>query len=90
MRKLILVLAIVTLVALPGCRGIYDAIWKVPKWVGDEVLNVYTGNGHYDGGKRWDNFMRHYQQAWNVVDIYLFNYDITDPELGAPFFGDPP
>ena len=90
MRKLILVLMITVLLALPGCRAVYGAIWTIPEWIGDKVLNVYTGNGHYDGKQRWNNFMRNYQQIWNVIDIYLFNYDVTDPSLGSPFFGDPP
>lgn len=45
--------------------------------------------GHYNGKARWNQFMQDSAKIWNVVDIYFFNYDITDPYVGAPFFGDP-
>ena len=89
MRKLILGLILGTLVCVGGCRSIYGAVWSVPKWVDGTVLNVHTGNGHYDGKARWDNLMKNYQQIWNFIDIYGFNYDIRDPYVDAPFFGDP-
>ena len=89
MRKFAIGLVLTLLVTSGGCRAIYGAIWQAPKWVDGKVLNVYTGNGHYDGKARWDNFTRQYQQIWNVIDIYAFNYDITDPYASAPFFGDP-
>ncbi len=88
MRKFILVIAITALTTLGGCRSVYSTIWKGPKWVEGQGLNVYTGNGHYDGAKRWDNFTRNYQKIWNTIDIHFFGYDIRDPYLGAPYFGD--
>jgi hypothetical protein len=45
--------------------------------------------GSYNAGQRWDQHMQDFAKIWNVVDIYFFNYDITDPYVGAPFFGDP-
>jgi hypothetical protein len=45
--------------------------------------------GSYNGKARWNQFMQDTAKIWNVVDIYFFNYDITDPYVGAPFFGDP-
>ncbi len=89
MRKYIVISALTLLFCVGGCRSVNNAAWKVPKWVDGKVLNTYTGNGHYDGKKRWDNFTRNYQKIWNFVDIYFFNYDIRDPYLGTPFFGDP-
>lgn len=89
MRRLIVVLALASLTLLGGCRSLYGAAWKAPKWVDGAVLNVYTGNGHYDGKARWDNFTRNWQSIWNVIDIHFFNYDIRDPYVNAPFFGDP-
>ena len=59
------------------------------KWLDGAILNIYTGNGHYDGKTRWDNFTANWQQVQNFVDIYAWNYDIRDPYVGAPFFGDP-
>ncbi len=89
MRKAILSLAICAVLLSGGCRTINWALWHIPKWIDGGILNVYTGNGHYDGGKRWDQFTQNYQKIWNVIDIYFFNYDIRDPYLAAPFFGDP-
>ena len=89
MRKAILTLAVCGLLSLGGCRTVSGALWQIPTWIDGKVLNVYTGNGHYDGKARWDNFTVEWQKMWNVVDIYFFNYDITDPYVGAPFFGDP-
>ena len=89
MRKFILCLAIGAFLTVGGCRSIYGTVWKGPKWVAGKVLNVYTGNGHYDGKARWDNFTKNYQQIWNFVDIYGFNYDIRDPFVDAPYFVDP-
>ncbi len=89
MRKSILSAALITLVFLGGCRGIYGAAWKVPKFVDGKVLNIYTGNGHYDGKQRWDNFTRNLQQIQNFADIHFLNYDVRDPYVNAPFFGDP-
>jgi len=89
MRKVILGALLSCLLFMGGCRGIYNAVWHVPKWVGGTVLNVYTGNGHYDGNARWDNFTRNYQQIWNFIDIHFFGYDIRDPFVDAPYFGDP-
>ena len=89
MRKFAIGLILTLLVTTGGCRAVYGGIWKVPEWVAGNVLNVYTGNGHYDGKARWNNFTRQYQQIWNFIDIYGFNYDITDPYATAPFFGDP-
>ena len=89
MRKTILGLALVTLLSIGGCRAISYGLWKIPEWIEGKILNVYTGNGHYDGKARWDNFTKNYQQIWNVIDIYFFNYDIRDPYVDAPFFGDP-
>ena len=89
MRKFILGAALITLLTLGGCRGISGAVWRVPKWINGKVLNMYTGNGHYDGKARWDNFTRNLQSIENFVDIHFFNYDIRDPYVNAPFFGDP-
>ncbi len=89
MRRLTVALALTALIVLGGCRGIYGAAWKPAKWVEGKVFSVYTGNGHYDGKARWDNFTKNYQQIWNVIDIHLFNYDVRDPYVNAPFFGDP-
>jgi len=89
MRKIIAGLALCTLLGIGGCRGIYNAAWGVPRWVNGKVLNMYTGNGHYDGTARWNNFTRNMQQVENFADIYFFNYDIRDPYVDSPFFGDP-
>jgi hypothetical protein len=90
MRKLTLAFAVLTLVCvIGGCRSVSGALWKIPEWIGGKVLNVYTGNGHYDGKARWDNYTNNHQQVQNFVDIYFFNYDIRDPYVGTPFFGDP-
>ena len=89
MRKTILALALVSLLSFGGCRAVNYGLWHVPKWIEGGILNVYTGNGHYDGKARWDNFTKNYQQIWNVIDIHFFNYDIRDPFVNAPFFGDP-
>lgn len=89
MRKALIGLVLCTLLVAGGCRTVSGALWQIPKWFSGKVLNVYTGNGHYDGKLRWDNWAQNYQKVWNVVDIYFFNYDVTDPYLGAPFFGDP-
>jgi hypothetical protein len=89
MRKVIVSLALITLLTAGGCRWVSYGLWHIPKWIEGGVLNVYTGNGHYDGKMRWDNFTQNYQKIQNVIDIYFFNYDIRDPWLGAPFFGDP-
>ena len=89
MRKLIVGLVLCSLVTLGGCRWVSYGLWWIPKAIDGAVLNVYTGNGHYDGFARWDNFTRNYQQIWNFLDIYAFNYDIRDPYATAPFFGDP-
>lgn len=57
------------------------------------LLNVsgcsFIPGGHYNLSARWNQFMQDTAKVWNVVDIYFFNYDITDPYVGAPFFGDP-
>jgi hypothetical protein len=45
--------------------------------------------GKYNASQRWNQFTQDCAKIWNVVDIYFFNYDITDPYVGAPFFGDP-
>jgi hypothetical protein len=45
--------------------------------------------GRYNASARWNQFMQDTAKIWNVVDIYFFNYDVTDPYVGAPFFGDP-
>ena len=89
MRKLILGLALTSLLTLGGCRAISGALWTVPNWIDNKVLQVHTGEGRYDGEKRWDNFGKNYAQIWNFVNIHFFNYDVRDPFLGAPFFGDP-
>lgn len=89
MRKFIVVLALASLLSFGGCRAIYGGIWQGPKWLSGKVLNVYTGNGHYDGKKRWDNFAQNWQRIWNFIDVHIMDYDIRDPYLGAPFFGDP-
>ncbi len=89
MRKFILSAALVGLLVVGGCRSLYGAAWKAPKWVSGNVLNIYTGNGHYDGKQRWDNFTRNLQQIQNVADIHFLNYDVRDPYVNAPFFGDP-
>ena len=89
MRKMIAALAITTLLTVVGCRTVSWALWHVPEWISGKVLNVYTGNGHYDGKARWDNFTKNFQQITNVIDIHFFNYDIRDPYVNAPFFGDP-
>ena len=89
MRKTILGLALLTVLTIGGCRYVSYGLWHIPKWIEGGILNVYTENGHYDGFTRWDNFTRNYQKAWNFIDIYFFDYDIRDPYLGTPFFGDP-
>ena len=98
MRKLILGLALSALLLGGGCRAIYGTAGKLlpmphwlssSKWVDKHVLNIYTDNGHYDGRARWDNFTRQWQQIQNFASIHFFNYDIRDPYLNAPFFGDP-
>jgi len=89
MRKTVLGLLFCLFLTIGGCRAVYGKLWAAPKWVGGKVLNIYTGNGHYDGKARWDNFTRNLQQIQNFVDIYGFNYDIRDPYVNAPFFGDP-
>jgi hypothetical protein len=45
--------------------------------------------GKYNAKQRWNQHLQDASKVWNVVDIYFFNYDITDPYVGAPFFGDP-
>ena len=57
--------------------------------IDSSVFNIYTGNGHYDGETRWNNFTANWQQIQNFVDIHVWNYDIRDPYVGAPYFGDP-
>ena len=89
MRKIFAGLILCTLVCVGGCRGIYGALWQGPKWVNGKILNMYTGNGHYDGKARWDNFTKNMQKVENFVDIHFLNYDIRDPYVNAPFFGDP-
>lgn len=100
MRKIIIGLALVTLLTLVGCRSIYGALTHLPllsvpgytiggKWIDGKVLSIYTDNGRYDGKARWDNFTANLQRVQNFVDIHFFNYDIRDPYVGAPFFGDP-
>ena len=89
MRKLVLGLALTGLLALPACRSINAFLWNIGAWISGNVFNVYTGNGKYDGRMRWNNFTRNMQKVGNVIDIHFFNYDIRDPYLGAPFFGDP-
>ena len=89
MRKYILGLALCAALTVGGCKYMSYGLWHIPKWIEGGILNVYTGNGHYDGAMRWDQFTRNYQKIWNFIDIYFFDYDITDPYLGAPFFGDP-
>ena len=49
----------------------------------------FIPGGHYNASARWHQFQQDVAKVWNVVDIYFFNYDITDPYVGAPFFGDP-
>ena len=97
MRKIVLSVALVSLLTLGGCRAIWGGFMYIPnptslglgKWIDGGVLNIYTGNGHYDGKARWDNFTKNWQQIQNVMDIHFFNYDIRDPYVNAPFFGDP-
>jgi len=89
MRKAILTLAICSMLTLGGCRSISWALWHVPEFIEGKIFSVYTGNGRYDGALRWDNQTAAWQKIMNVVDIYFFNFDIRDPYLGAPFFGDP-
>ena len=100
MRKTILVVALMALVSFGGCRGIWGIGAKIPvisapfvfglgEWVDGSVFNIYTGNGHYDGEARWNNFTANWQQIQNFVDIHVWNYDIRDPYVGAPYFGDP-
>ncbi len=89
MRKFIAVTVLCSLFMVGGCRGIYSTMWQGPKWIDGKVLNMYTGNGHYNGKQRWDNFTRNIQMIQNFADIHLFNYDIRDPYVNSPFFGDP-
>ena len=89
MRKYIISLTLFAMVTVGGCKYIAGGLWYIPKWIEGGILSVYTGNGHYDGYTRWAQFTRNYQKMWNFIDIYFFDYDITDPYLGAPFFGDP-
>ena len=89
MRKIILGLVLTTVLSVGGCRAVYGFLWKIPKWIDGAIFNVYTGNGHYDGYARWDNFTKNIQEIQNFADIYFFNYDIRDPYVNAPFFGDP-
>ena len=100
MRKTILIVALMALVSFGGCRAIWGGVTKIPligapfvlglgEWIDGAVLDIYTGNGHYDGKARWDNFTANWQQVQNFVDIHVWNYDIRDPYVGAPFFGDP-
>ncbi len=99
MRKTILVVALVALVSFGGCRGIWGIGTKTPvlapfvlglgEWIDGAVFDIYTGNGNYDGKARWDNFTQNWQQIQNFVDIHVWNYDIRDPYVGAPYFGDP-
>lgn len=89
MRKFIAALALGLLLSTGGCRTVYGTLWKGPKWVADKAFNQYTGNPGWDGEVRWDNFTSHMQRIQNVVNIHLLNFDMRDPFLGAPFFGDP-
>ena len=89
MRKFILGLALTGLLTIGGCRTVSTALWKVPNWIDTQVLQVHTGEGRYDGGKHWDNFGKNYAQIWNFLNIHFLNYDVRDPYLGAPYFGDP-
>jgi hypothetical protein len=58
-------------------------------WIDGGVFNIYTGNGHYDGKRRWDDFTANWQQIQNFFSIHFWNYDVRDPFAGAPYFGDP-
>ncbi len=89
MRKAILTLVVCSMLTLGGCRTVSWALWKIPEFIEGKIFNVYTGNGHYDGRMRWDNLTQGWQKITNVLDIYFFNYDVRDPYLGTPFFGDP-
>ena len=101
MRKMISCLVLVMVVTVGGCRWVHSflgtdvPVTSLPfvlglgEWVDGAVFNIYTGNGHYDGAARWNNFTANWQQVQNFADIYLWNYDIRDPYVGAPFFGDP-
>jgi len=89
MRKYVLSLALFAILTIGGCKYIAGGLWYIPKWIDGYILSVYTGNGHYNGFTRWAQFTRNYQKAWNFIDIYFFDYDLNDPYLGAPFFGDP-
>lgn len=100
MRKMIIGLALAVILSTSGCRWVAHGLSFIPgwppvgslglgKWIDGGVFNIYTGNGHYDGKTRWDNFTSNWQRVQNVADIYFFNYDIKDPYVGAPFFGDP-
>jgi len=67
---------------------------KVMLGLGLIVLLGVGGCSIIPGGKlnakaRWNQIMQDGAKIWNVVDIYFFNYDIRDPYVGAPFFGDP-
>ncbi len=104
MRKMILGLTLVMCMGVGGCRALSGFNAKLPiipmpivnifsvglgKWIGGGVFNIYTGNGHYDGKRRWDDFTKNWQEIQNFFDIHFWNYDIRDPYLGVPFFGDP-
>lgn len=89
MRKIIICLVLIAIVSVGGCRAVSFGLWKVNEVIQGGVLQYYTGNGHFDGKTRWDNFTANWAQIQNFIDIHFFNYDIRDPYVGAPFFGDP-
>ena len=101
MRKMIACLVLVLVVSVGGCRWVHSILGTdfpltsapfvlgLGEWVDGAVFNIYTGNGHYDGKARWNNFTANWQQIQNFADIHIWNYDIRDPYVGAPYFGDP-
>ena len=88
MRKFILAAALVSFVGLSGCRATLEGVWGADRWVMGGKDSPYTQNGHFDGTMHYNQLRRNWQKVENVIDIYLLNYDIGDPYLGAPFFGD--
>ena len=52
-------------------------------------MGQYPDSGHYNNSARWRNWQKNWSSIWNTIDIYLFNYDVRDPYVDAPFFGDP-
>ena len=98
MQKLALVLILTAVVLLPACGSFKDGgvigmadkgLWSGVKWVDYTLMGQYPDSGHYNNNARWRNWQKNWSSIWNVIDIYLFNYDVRDPYVDAPFFGDP-